>query len=567
MRLLSFICLLFVLLNIRQGYSQLEKYADDFILPLRIDPVLSGGFGEPRARHFHMGIDFRTYGSGVPVYSVADGYVSRIAVSPYGYGYALYIDHFNNYTSVYAHLRNFSPEIDEFVKNAQYYTQSFSVDTILNDASLFPVKKGQLVAYSGNTGASEGPHLHFEIRETDSENPVNMLNVIYDIRDNVRPEIYGVVFYPLSHASTINDKNEKLYRRVHRISAGNYVLSGSIPSIGGLAGIGIDYIDRMSGTHNRFGARCLKVFFDNKLIYHSSVNKLSYENQSQKNSVFDYEYLIRQRKHVHKGFREPNNTKTIFETLINDGVFETTHGSIHDIEIQVIDYYDNISKISLQVKGDNPDTEKEKPENMLKYDKDYLFIFEDFRVEIDSGVLFNNMPVSIEKKSDSRFSSRYSVGDPLVFVKSPYRISIYLNEEAQKYKDKLFIACIHNGRMFYNDAEIQQNRASCNPRFFGEFEIRVDTVPPVIRPSNIRNGISMRGRNFIGFRISDDDSGIDSYNLFINDKWVLAEYEPKNNSVRYYFDDIIPQNQNHKLRFEVSDKVNNIAVYECEFYY
>ena len=165
--------------------------------PVDIPIYLSATFGELRPNHLHAGLDIKTQAvEGKKIYAVADGYVSRIGVSPYGYGNVLYITHYDGYTSVYAHLQRFSGEIAKYVKQYQYKNKTFAAQ-IFPDKDKFPVKKGDLIAYSGNSGGSGGPHLHFEIRHTDSEKPVNPLYFGYQIEDNVKPMILGASVYPV----------------------------------------------------------------------------------------------------------------------------------------------------------------------------------------------------------------------------------------------------------------------------------------------------------------------------------------------------------------------------------
>lgn len=553
-------------LNYSVLYSQIENFRDEFILPIDFSPVLTGGFGEPRTRHFHMGVDFRTYRNDRPIYAVADGHVARISVSPFGHGLALYIDHPNGFTSVYAHLNSFRNDINEFLKNMQYEYMSYAVDTGFSEP-IFSVSQGEIIAFSGNTGYSYGPHLHFELRDTETQDAYNVLNTIYDIKDNVKPAVFGIVVYPMCYTSQINGENKKRYINVTRQTDGNYRLSGMNPILGGETGFGVDYVDRMTGTHNRYGAKEVKLFIDNELYYHSSVTRLSHANQIQKNSVFDYEYYITERKHVQKLFREPNNSKSIFKILENDGIFIPVPGQEHNVLMQIVDYYYNTSEVEFTITGAEKDLFAEEPDNLLRYDEFNILISDGCRIEIDPGTLFKDEIVRLRRSDEGSFSPVYSVGKEAVALKKPVTLYIFPDENAWNYKEKLFVRCKHNNRMIYLEPEFLYPWIICNPRSFGEFTVIADTVPPEIKPKNIRNNANMTGRQFIEFEISDDISGIASYNMYINNVWVLARYEPKDKTVRYYFDEKVPSGRNHQLVFIVKDRAGNVGEYRGEFYY
>lgn len=211
-----------------------EKYPKEvFQSPLEIPLVLAGTFGELRSNHFHSGIDIKTQQrEGLPVLAVADGTVTRIVVSHWGYGKALYVAHPNGYTSVYGHLKKFGPEIEEYVKKVQYAKQSYEVE-IFPDYGELKVSQGTTVAFSGNTGGSSGPHLHFEIRSSVNEKPTNPLLYGYDVRDATDPTLLGLYAYPLSKDALINQSEEKIQINYTKQADGSFLAekvtaSGSI---------------------------------------------------------------------------------------------------------------------------------------------------------------------------------------------------------------------------------------------------------------------------------------------------------------------------------------------------
>lgn len=561
------ICLLVIkTFMVFEVFGQIESCKNDFCLPLKITPILAGNFGEPRSRHFHAGIDFKTYADGKEVVSVSDGYISRVSVSPWGYGLALYVTHPNGYTSVYGHLSRFRKDIQDFVRRIQYENQSFSLDTILS-GELFPVKRSQLIGYSGNTGNSEGPHLHFEIRETESDFSVNTVNTVYSLKDNIKPEVYSVVLYPLSDNGVVDGKNsDKLYKVVAN-QAGKYVLEGSvIPKVLGNIGVGVSYVDRMNDTQNRFGAESVKLYVNDSLLYHCSMKYVDFEKQKCKNSVFDFSYYLTRSLHVHKAFVEPNNNLNVFTDLVNDGIFYVNPGEEKKIKIEIVDFNENKSIVSFNLKGDLKE-HKIINEQKLEWNDFNMILFEMGRVEIDSATLFYNNNIKIKKTGSKKLSPAYKIGDDNVALKTDIVVSLYLDEEALKYKDKVFISRIHNKRKSFLRTDINQNFATARSNSFGEFFLDVDSIAPRIIPKNIKQGVNLSGIKYIEIQIEDDLSGIYKYDLYINDNWVLGEYEPKNKSVRYYFDEYMPKSDKYRFKAVVSDMVGNRNELSCDFYY
>jgi len=543
------------------SFAQSLNLKKEFGYPLKFKTNLAGNFAEPRHRHFHSGIDFRTFQNGKEVVSVADGYIYRISVSPWGYGLAVYIAHANGYTSVYGHLQKFRADIQSFVRKIQYLNQSYSVDTIL-DPNLFELKKGEVFAYSGNTGHSEGPHLHFEIRESTTQNPINTVRSVYDFKDNLAPEISAIVLYPLANNSFINGKAEKVYLKVIKKN-GVFVCANKLPEISGLIGLGVAYVDKMNDTQNRYGAKTLSLFMDNEVIYKSNLEKISFDLQANKNSMFDFEYLLKEKLHVHKLFVEPGNQLLIFDKTINSGMFALSEKTSADFKVLISDYNNNTAELNFTLLKDNKEYGLiEKEGYLVKYDTCFLYCDSEFRFETQSGSLFYDSYLKIQESEKKKFSPAYIVGDDYVAVNKDFKISFFINDKAYEYKDKLFIMREHNKKFNYLKPIFEQNFVSSYSSYFGKFYLSLDTIPPKISAIKPVKTYTEANLKYLSFKIEDDLSGISSYAIYINDNWVLTQYEPKTKTIFYEKDEYLKKADFYKIKVVVRDNCNNKAVLE-----
>jgi hypothetical protein len=568
MRIKIFQALFIVLLLVSRVSGQEISLKNYFILPLNISPVLSGNFGEPRNRHFHTGVDFSTYSEGKDVLAIADGYVSRINISPWGYGNAIYIDHPNGYTSVYAHLSKYNPEIQKFVRKIQYERSSFSIDTTL-PPEMFKYKKGDIIAYTGNTGQSEGPHLHFEIRETLSEMPINPITTIYSFNDSRPPEFTFLVLYPLNNNSFIGEKNEKQIFTLKKDKDGIYICEKELPQVVGMIGVGLAYVDRMDGTSNRYGAESVKLFDGDQLIFHSVIQKLDFSKQRAKNSMFDYQYYLDESTHVQKLFIEKGNDLPVYEYSVNDGVFYISKGVNKKMKIIVKDYNSNTSQLVFNLTGDSNEYQEvvNTGGRLLKTEESLVWIDGGFRIEFDSASLFSDYYLKVGKKSKSKYSDRFIIGEDFIMLKKDFRIMFFLDEELMKFRDKLFICRVHNGNFRYLNSVIEQNFIKAESSYFGEFYLWIDTTAPKITPVNISEGKDLSKASQISVKIEDDLSGIKNYNMYINDKWVLGQYDPRKKTLAYYFDDKFPYSEKYIFKVVVEDNLNNSSEYQSQFKY
>ena len=322
--------------------------AQEYANPLDGELILSGNFGEVRGNHFHSGLDLKTGGTeGKSVYSIDDGYVVRIAVSAQGFGKALYINHPNGKTSVYAHLRDFSPEIAAYVKEQQYVQQSFSVDLNL-PASKFPVKKGQVIAKSGNSGSSGGPHVHFEVRETNGQIPTNPLNHGFEVKDSKHPELQKLWLYNHSESGHIEGLiAEKGFKLIGK--NGNYSITRDTIKASGVISFGIAALDRFTSSRNVCGIYSMTVKVNETTIHKQQIDKFPFAKKRMVNCHIDYEKRVDDRHFVYRTRIAPGNKLDLYPTIKDEGTTIVENGKVYKVEAYVVDHAGNASTISFNI--------------------------------------------------------------------------------------------------------------------------------------------------------------------------------------------------------------------------
>lgn len=541
------------------GFSQ---HKTDFGSPLDIPLLLSGNFGELRPNHFHAGVDFKTQGKeGLNIYSIKEGYVSRIKVSPYGYGKAVYITHPNGYTSVYAHLQKFSPVIEAYVKKLQYTRKSFEIETFPKPSEL-PVKKGEMIGLGGNTGGSEGPHLHFEIREA-SSNAVNPLLHGYDIKDEIQPDVYQVVMYPLGEKSQV--EQSQLPRQINITKQPDGTFLGDKILADGAIGFGIQSIDKQNDTYHQNGVYRVTLLLNGTSRFQYVFDKLSFDEARYINAFMDYSTWIEKKSRVQLLYKtKGNKISTIYTVNKNDGKIDIKEGMSYVATILVEDIKGNTTKIEIPIEGKKQEIKEFRPaitgKNIVA-SRDNFFTFENGEVYFPENTFYEDFSLQIEGKGDT-----ISVHNPSVAVHKAYTISL----ANQKYKEnelsQVFIAYVNEKNRISAERTSYKNGVfSAKTRNLGRFTLMKDTIPPSLKPINFKaNGVV--NTSILKVEIKDNLSGVASYSASLNGEWILFEYEPKTRTLTFDFSDIdTKKTTDYKLEMTAKDGVGNIQKIEIPF--
>ena len=545
----------------------------NFISPVKYKYKLSANFGEIRSGHFHSGIDIKTGGKiGKKVYAVSDGYVSRIKVSSSGYGKAIYITHFNGYTTVYGHLNKFEEKIDQFVKSYQYQKKTYEFNLLLKP-NQFKIKQGDLIAYSGNTGSSGGPHIHFEVRDTKTEQPINpLLFDAFKLADDRSPHVYSLYIYPIDFKSRINNKFKKQSFATIKKYNNFRLKTKQLPTVSGNIGFGIKANDFFPNSWNKCGIYTMELFVDGKSIYSFKIDKLSFSTTRYINSHMDYEEYIKNKKKVHKAFIQPNNKLDIYGNILNKGIYNFNDNKIHTIKIVVTDVSHNKSYLTFRVRSrDNSNVKNLTPQytKLMPFDKENIFKNEDILVKIPSNYLYDTIYFNYSEATNRKYFSKiFNIHKETMPVHKYYTIALKPQKLPKQLKDKALIAKLDkkNKLRSYGGVFID-SLLYTKANVFGKFVIAVDTVAPTIKPKTRYNNLKLSHLKKIEFKIKDDLSGIKKYNAYLDGQWVLLEYDAKNDKMFYKFPKLeYNETKRREFKIVVEDSCNNISVFKTKFY-
>ncbi|GAB3920047.1 M23 family metallopeptidase [Mucilaginibacter myungsuensis] len=548
-----------------QGFSRSKEYPQFiFSYPLEIPPTTAGSFGELRPNHFHSGLDFKTQQrTGIPVHAPAAGFISRLKIQYGGFGQAVYIDHPGGYTTVYGHLDRFTPEILQYIRSEQAKQQKYDVDLYLKPEEM-PVYKGQVFAWSGNTGASGGPHLHFEIRDAATQQTINPQLFGLTIPDKVPPTITSVSVYHLNGRPF----DENTFRQSYAVRGANGEYSLSQPQtleLSGSIGFGISASDMNSTSFNKNGVYSIELKVDDKTVFTFAVERFGFDQTRGINAYIDLPYQMRTGGFIQKCFVPPGSKATIYPQSVNKGIVTFADTALHNVEYVVKDIAGNTSTVKLKVRSSiAKDRGIFTPKGfLLRYDRHNEFVNDKVKLVVEPNNIYDDLDLmyrTLPKRAGS-LSELHGIHNRFTPIHDSLYLYIKPDVDISQLANKVVVTGTVSGAV---ETDVVDGWVRGKIRSFGDYDIKVDTIPPTISGVNIRNGSNLSKVSRITLRISDGLSGVKNYVGKIDGKWVLVEHDYKSKAFIYTFDGSIGSGK-HTFELTATDYKDNVSQFTAEF--
>ena len=526
---------------------------------------MSGTFGELRTNHFHSGLDIKTQQvEGKKVYAAAKGYVSRIKITHWGYGKALYITHPNGYTSVYAHLQKFSARIEGYVKKKQYEKESFEIE-LFPSAEELRIEKSEIVAYSGNSGGSAGPHLHFELRDNNSR-PINPLFFGIEIKDSKKPEIKNLYAYPIDEGSHINQSVDKVKLRLIPLEDGNYTTE-NVEAFGRI-GFGINTIDRQDLSSNSNGVYNIKTFINGQKNFELAFNRFSFSETKHLNRLIDYKHYKNNKERINKLFVQTNNPLSLYKDVYNDGYLNILDSTSYVYKIKVKDFKNNEVLISVPIKG------KLSNELKLSFVKSTPYFIDhsqsknlsknNINVYFPTNSFYEDVYLDFDVSADT-----LKLHKPEIPLLKNFTLTYDISKYNSSDRAKLFVARVSGTKkkyLSYVYSTKKGNKLSAKSKTLGDFVLATDTIAPKIKPLNFKDGDWLSKFRYLKVKLNDDLSGIRNYRATVNGKWILMEFNAKKQILTHDFNDNVIKDTKNNFKLIVTDNVGNSSTFEATFF-
>lgn len=555
--------------------TKAQSSCSDYLSPLTIPLSSSGHFAELRTNHFHSGIDLRTQGrENQYVICPYDGYVSRIKIQVYGGGKNLYIDHTNGYTTVYMHLNAYWGRIGEYVKEYQYKNKCYAFDINLPKGGL-KLKKGDTIALSGNTGSSGGPHLHYEIRQTASQRTINPILKGLPLQDSIAPELYAFRLLPCDEYSTLMGNNTAKLFDLKKDTTFKY---GDTIIANGNFYLCVEAYDRSNGSTAKNGVYDTRIFTDNNLLFRYNNSDFSFSDSRYANAIIDYAYFKQSgRRMLWTKQLPPARIRCV--DYRDGGIITSSNGQVQEIRILLSDERDNASDFVFYLKGElqNPNiallqnlsAKKTREAEQLKNIKTYtidrnktttISLQDSSSLYFPENSLYENLDLNYSY-SKGKFSLIHSIHNNRTPLHKSINLKLRYNNKLEPYKSKALVVSIDDkGRRSSVGDRLEGRYIVCSVSNFGTYTVDIDTIAPVCKAKNFISGNRIKPKQkSIQVKISDNLSGISSYNAYLNGKWLLAEYDGKSGTLIMAVKDF-PKGRS-ELKIILSDTKNNTSTH------
>ena len=538
----------------------------NFVMDLPIN--LSGTFGELRTNHFHSGIDIKTNRvEGLNIYSYEKGYISRIQVSTYGYGKAIYITHPDGKITVYAHLSKFSEKIQNYVKDIQYKRKKFAIKVYPKESEIL-IEKNEIIGYSGNTGSSSGPHLHFELRDKNNMpvNPLKYRNI--EIIDTIIPSLKGVYYKELKYNNGKLEDNYSRFKKIKFIENDNGKYLTDTIYTNGVIGFGVNSFDLMNNSNNVYGLNKIITKINDSVNFKINFDKFSFDEWTYINTYVDYAYFKRTNEKIQKLYIENINPLNLYDRSLGDGALKLNDSKniLINYKIILFDFNNNTTVINIPIVFTDQRKEEifQKKGNInIQNNLDKKIRLENYFVEFKKGTFDYNTSLTISESNNT-----INIDNDTIPLRKPFTIKYSLKNIDDSRKKYLYLAMKgpKNYHYFISSEKFNDSIIG-HAKKLGKFKILTDSIPPDINFYNLKSDQWISNRKKLTIKINDNESGIKSFNGWINNKWILLEYESKKNMLTYDFEDKVNSNDSkNELVVSVKDNCGNVSMKKITFY-
>jgi murein DD-endopeptidase MepM/ murein hydrolase activator NlpD len=533
--------------------------------PLDIPMSLSGNFGELRPNHFHMGLDIKTMARvNLPVYAAADGYVARIKIEPFGFGRAIYINHPNGFTTLYAHLNDFSPQIEAYLKQQQYQQESWKI-LIDVPPNLLVLKKGDFIANSGTTGGSQAPHLHFEVRRTADDVNLNPMLFGFPVADQTKPVILRLAVY--DRKKSTHEQSPKII--AVKNSANGYVTVPTVvPVSSGRISFAITAYDTHTGSTNLNGIYHASIYDNGRLLTSFVMDNISYNETRYINAHIDYKTKATAGPYLQHLSVLPGYVNSIYSKTGGDGVIDVSDSSIHQIRIIVKDTYNNTSELNCAVQLAAPSPKASAVTGRMFYPMMIdIMEFEDCEFYMGEKCLYDSVHIRYGRAVSTNanvLSAIHTIGPTYIPLQDFFVVRIKPIEPlVPGKKERIVMQRFSGSKQEIQKVQWQDGWASARFRDFGNFQLVLDEEPPTITPIGTIDGANLSKAPAISFLVRDNLQNFKNFRAELNGKW-LRFTNDKEWAFTYRFDERCPPGE-HELKIYVEDEAGNPATKTFQF--